>query len=180
MLRMFLSWLWLTVLACPCWALDPAGEAFFARLLALDGRTFTGTTVFPTDPAHEMVGKPLHLRVQVLSPSEIHVPFGVGDDASRTWILRRSPEGLILKHQHLLADGSPDPITNYGGTAVPRLLSLMQAFPADAETAAMLPEAASNVWALAFSPDGRTLTYTLERDQRPRYQARFELTADNP
>lgn len=165
----------LTLLAClagPAFS-EEASEAFFRRLMALNGCVFTGVTVFPTDPQHEMVGKPLELRFQAVSADELRVPFRVGEDASRMWILRRTPQGLLFKHDHRLADGSPDPITNYGGLAVARLMSGLQVFPADAETAAMLPEARSNVWALQLSPDGRTLTYSLERHQTPRYEARF-------
>lgn len=157
--------------------LDAASEAFFMRLHRLDGRVFTGATVFPTDPAHEMVGKRLVLRVQAASPDEVRIPFLVGEDASRTWILRRTPRGLLFKHDHRLADGTPDPVTNYGGLAVPGLLSGVQVFPADGETAAMLPEASSNVWCLRLSPDGRTLTYSLERHQEARYEACFQLDA---
>lgn len=155
--------------------LDPASEAFFQRLFQMDGRVLTGTTAYPTDPDHDMVGKPLVLRVKVLSADEVQIPFAVGEDASRTWILKRTNEGLLFKHDHRLPDGSPDPVTNYGGLAVPGLMSGIQLFPADAETARMLPEAVSNVWCLQLSPDGKTLVYSLERHQQPRYEARFEL-----
>lgn len=153
---------------------DPASEAFFRRMLALDGQVFTGTTLHPTDPKHEMVGRPLVLRFQVVSADELRIPFSVGEDASRTWILKRTPEGLLFKHDHRLPDGSPDPVTNYGGLAVPGLMSGVQLFPADAGTVRMLPEARSNVWCLQLSPDGRTLLYSLERHQQPRYEARFQ------
>lgn len=166
----------LALLAAPVLAdEDSASAAFFARMMALDGRVFRGTTTFPTNPDHDMVGKPLELRFQASSPDELRVPFRVGDDASRTWILRRTPRGLLFKHDHRLADGSPDPITNYGGFAVPGLMSGVQVFPADQETATMLPEASTNVWCLQLSPDGRTLTYSLERHAKARYEARFTL-----
>jgi len=154
---------------------DPASDAFFRRLLALNGRVLKGATVHPTDPQHEMVGKPLVLRVQVVSADEVRVPFAVGEDASRTWVLKRTPEDLLFKHDHRLPDGSPDPVTNYGGLAVPGLMSGVQLFPADGQTVQMLPEASSNVWCLQLSPDGRTLVYSLERHQQPRYEARFQL-----
>ncbi|GMU56525.1 MAG: hypothetical protein AMXMBFR33_56710 [Candidatus Xenobia bacterium] len=154
---------------------DPASLAFFERWRALDGRTFEGRMVYPTDrPDHEMAGKPMLLRVQVVSAEEIRIPFQVGEDASRTWILRQTVDGLLLKHDHRLADGSPDPVTMYGGLALPGGLGLVQIFPADRETAAMLPEASSNAWCLEFSPDGQRLTYTLERHQQPRFQAVFQ------
>lgn len=166
----------LLVLTAPLLAQpDPASLAFFERWRALDGRVFEGRMVFPTDrPDHDMAGKPMRLQVQVVSEQEIRVPFKVGEDASRTWILRLTDEGLLLKHDHRLADGSPDPITMYGGLALSNGLGLAQIFPADRETAAMLPEASSNVWCLEFSPDGKELTYTLERHQQPRFQAVFQ------
>lgn len=158
------------LLTAPAWSTDPASEAFFRRLAELDGKTATGMTLFPTDPAHEMVGKPLELRFEKVSDTELRVPFRVGDDASRTWILRLTDGGLVFKHDH-----GHDPVTNYGGVAVPGLMSGVQLFPADEETTRLLPEAATNVWCLMLSPDGSRLTYSLERHHEPRYQAVFEL-----
>lgn len=155
---------------------DPAARAFFDHLTRLDGRSFQGRMAFPLDqPDHDMAGKPMRLKVDVVSPEEIRVPFQVGEDRSRTWILRLTPAGLSLQHDHRLADGSPDPVNLYGGTALAGGLGLTQIFPADAHTAGVLPEASSNVWMLQLSPDGKSLVYALERHQEPRFQAVFEL-----
>jgi len=34
-----------------------------------------------------------------------------------------------------------------------------------------IPAAVTNVWTISLSPDGRKLTYYLERDAKPRFKA---------
>jgi len=161
-------------------AQETASRAFFQRLKALDGKRFAGSMVFPADkPDHEM-NKPMMIHFQVKSQDEIRVPFRVGDNASRTWVLRLSPEGLLLKHDHRLPDGSPDPINLYGGWALPGGVAGGQMFPADEETSKMLPAASTNCWMLWLSPDGKTLSYYLERSFEPRFQATFDLSKPLP
>ena len=71
--------------------------------------------------------------------------------------------------------GTPDRITMYGGWAAPNGTAHMQRFPADAETAKLIPEATTNVWTLQMIPDKRQFTYYLERNNEARYKARFNL-----
>ena len=149
-------------------------SSLFDFLHALDGKTFPGRMTFPSDPNHEM-NKPMQITVQVVSDEEIRIPLQVGDDRSRTWVLTRSEAGVQLKHDHRHADGSPDEVTNYGGLASKVELGTQLVFPADQETANMLPEAASNAWSLRISPDGSQLFYYLERHAKPRFEAAFNL-----
>jgi hypothetical protein len=53
----------------------------------------------------------------------------------------------------------------------------LQRFPADAETAKLIPEAATNVWTLQIVPEKQQFTYSLERHAEPRYRALFNLKA---
>jgi hypothetical protein len=55
------------------------------------------------------------MHVRVCRDDEIQIPLHVGENRSRTWILTRTAEGLRLKHDHRLEDGSDDPVTQYGG-----------------------------------------------------------------
>jgi len=48
---------------------------------------------------------------------------------------------------------------------------LKQSFPADAYTAGLIPEAATNEWFLSFNEAGDELTYYLERHGQPRFRA---------
>lgn len=151
-----------------------AGEAradFFAGLSGLCGATFEGASVFPRDPADAFAGKKLVAHVASCGVDEIRIPFVVGEDRSRTWIIRRDQAALTLKHDHRHADGTPDEVTMYGGAAGETGSALSQSFLADAHTAKLIPAAATNVWTLSLSPDGRKLTYYLERDAKPRFKA---------
>ncbi len=143
---------------------------------SLCGQSFSGKVVFPADGKDPFAGAPLLMTVQTCSDSTIHIPFAVGEDKSRTWVISKTPEGLQLKHDHRHEDGTPDEITLYGGLALTSANELEQRFPADAYTAQLLPAAATNEWILAISPDGRTFSYILKRDNQLRFQADFDLT----
>ncbi|MBA2436542.1 MAG: hypothetical protein H0V54_15925, partial [Chthoniobacterales bacterium] len=83
--------------------------------------------------------------------------------------------GLRLKHDHRHPDGTPDKQTNYGGWATNDGTATRQQFPADEETAALIPEAATNIWTLEIDREKRTFLYALERNKAPRYRAVFAL-----
>ena len=150
-------------------------RAFFANLKKLCGQQFAGETVFPQDEKHPMAGKRLVMSVEVCREKELRIPFRVGEDKSRTWILTLTDKGLLLKHDHRHADGTPDEITMYGGLGTPSGTQYKQSFPADGETAKLIPEAVTNVWTLEILPDKMQFVYYLERNQEPRYKALFNL-----
>ena len=144
---------------------------FFERIRSMCGARFEGQSIFPDDPQDSFYGLPLVAVVQSCEEREIRIPFHVGDDTSRTWVLRRVAGGLELKHDHRHADGTPDEITLYGGTTAESGTGLAQSFPADEYTAALIPDAATNEWFLTLSDEGRALTYYLERHGAPRFKA---------
>ena len=96
-----------------------AQRAFFRNLKRLCGRKFEGETVFPPDKDHPMAGKRLVMFVETCGEKELRIPFRVGEDESRTWVLSLTDEGLLFKHDHRHADGTPDEVTMYGGLAAP-------------------------------------------------------------
>ena len=153
------------------------GPSVFDVLYQLDGKSYSGGMTYPADSAHPM-NKPMRITVEVVSENEVRVPFAVGEDRSRTWILRRSSEGISLKHDHRHSDGTPDEVTNYGGVDRVQVLGRQLVFPADEETKSMLPEAATNVWSLRLSPDGKQLYYYLERHKEARFEAHFDLSRE--
>ena len=152
-------------------------RAFFENLKKLCGQQFEGETVFPHDKNHPLAGKRLVMSVETCREKEIRIPFHVGEDKSRTWVLTLTAEGLLFKHDHRHADGTPDEITLYGGLAAPSGTQYMQSFPADAETAKLIPEAATNVWTLEIKAEKQQFIYYLERHKEPRYKALFNLKA---
>jgi len=135
------------------------------------GARFEGESVFPDDPGDAFRDQLLVAVIETCDADEIRVPFIVGSDASRTWLLTRTVNGLQFKHDHRHPDGTPDEVTLYGGIAIEAGSPLSQSFPADSYTADLIPEASTNEWFLSFSDDGQQLTYYLERHGKARFKA---------
>ncbi len=100
----------------------------------------------------------------------------MGDDKSRTWVLTRGDDNLILlKHDHRLKDGSEDTVTQYGGRSPNTGLADIQFFPADQFTSNLLEHASNNVW--WFTVDDTSFTYNLRRIGTDRFfSVKFDLT----
>lgn len=159
---------------------DPAAE-FLSALAQHCGKAYAGRIVAndPATPNDAYVGKALVMHVRECWTDEVKVPFHVGDDHSRTWVLTRKPEGLQLKHDHRHADGSSDVLTMYGGISVDAGSSQRQEFPADSESKALfereqIPVSSANVWAMEIVP-GERFVYELTRPNRV-FRVEFDLT----
>ena len=152
---------------------------FFKNLEALKGKTFIGKAIYMPDTTNtnDFWGKKLSFTVtQQGKKSELRMPFHVGDNKSRTWVLTKRMNGIQLKHDHRHDDGSPDSITNYGGDSDVKIsTALAQYFPADEFTARLLPAAAKNRLIMEFSHDKKKFYYTLERNNILRFKAEFDL-----
>lgn len=160
------------LLLASCQSVPPPQPAdlFMARLQALCGRAFAGRVV-TSDPADAaFAGERLVMHVRECRADEVRIPFHVGDDRSRTWIVTRTTEGLRLKHDHRHADGSPDALTMYGGEAVGPGTPERQTFPADAESIALFRRtgrevSVTNIWAMEAGPSA--FAYELRRPPIP-------------
>ncbi len=120
------------------------------------------------------------MHVRECSDGEIRIPFHVGDDRSRTWVITRSPDGLRLKHDHRLTDGSEDEVTQYGGDTRDTGTVEWQEFAADAHTAQLLPASATNIWTVEVVP-GQLFAYALRREGTDRrFRVEFDLTQPVP
>lgn len=118
---------------------------------------------------------PLLMHVKSCEDGSIKIPFFVGEDKSRTWILKLSNDRISLKHDHRHKDGSEDKITQYGGITSNAGLANMQIFPADQETVNLLPQAAGNVWWITIDKD--FFTYNLRRIGSDRlFTVKFDLS----
>ena len=162
-------------------------DAFVANLRALCGQAFAGTveTDVPAAPGNDaFAGQPLVMHVRQCDEEELRIPFHVGEDRSRTWVLTRTGAGLRLKHDHRHADGSPDAVTLYGGDTADAGSDLRQEFPVDAESVAMferegLSASVSNTWAMELVP-GERFTYELSRPGGRLFRVAFDLSAPVP
>lgn len=175
MQRLLIPVLLVVTLAPVAAGASDARDEFFENIANLCGSSFEGYSSFPPDPDHAFAGQLLVATVASCSASEIRVPFVVGENRSRTWILTRSDRGLSLKHDHRHEDGTPDEITMYGGWAGEEGSAWSQSFAADEHTRELIPAAATNVWTLSLAPDGSGLTYALERHSKPRFEATLTL-----
>lgn len=157
-------------------AVQPA-DAFWASLSELCGQAFEGRVEesIPPDPGFD--GETLVMHVRECGDDEMRIPFHVGDDRSRTWVLTRTDDGLRLKHDHRHEDGSPDEITDYGGDTPDAGTATRQDFHADDHTAELVPAAATNIWTVGVDRDAGTFTYALRREGTDRrFRAVFDLT----
>ena len=169
----------LALLAAGCVSSKNAPTAapdFFGRLSTLCQQSYQGKVVFPEGGKDPFAGQKLLMHVQSCSPTEIRVPFQVGENKSRTWVVTNRSQGLLLKHDHRHADGTPDSVTMYGGYAKAGGTAYRQGFPADEYTAKLLPAAATNEWETVLSEDQKTFSYILKRGGELRFQADFDLT----
>jgi len=164
-------------------------DAFMAAIAAHCGQAYAGRVVEDTpaptgkDPfgGQRLV---MHVRGCADPAHELRIPFHVGDDHSRTWVLTRTENGLKLKHDHRHADGSPDAITLYGGDSKPPGTAARQQFPADGESVAMFRRAdmlasTHNTWAMEIDPD-QTFVYELTRPEGRRFRVAFDLSKPVP
>lgn len=158
-------------------ATDPQ-EAFWANLTELCGEAYAGEIVAsaPEGTDDDFAGREMVMHGRECEDDVIRIPFHVGDDRSRTWIITRTEDGLRLKHDHRHEDGSPDELTMYGGDTEDEGTANRQRFHADQETAEMLPAAATNIWTIGIEP-GQTYTYELRREGTDReFRVEFDLT----
>lgn len=149
-------------------------QKFWETLKSHCGKAYEGKLVSPeSDP--RFAGR-LVMHVRACEDGMIRIPFFVGDDRSRTWVLTMDDAGLIqLKHDHRHDDGSEDLVTQYGGMASNTGSATTQFFPADQFTANLLPAAVGNVWWITV--DETSFTYNLRRlGSATLFSVRFDLT----
>jgi hypothetical protein len=161
---------------------EPAAERlgpqdqFFANLAELCGNAYRGELVDASETGGDFEGQELVMHVRQCTDDEIHIPFHVGDNRSRTWIISRIDDGLRLKHDHRYEDGTEEELTQYGGDTTESGTAHQQEFHADRETADMLPAAATNVWTVEVHP-GDTYAYALRREgTERRVRVEFDLS----
>jgi hypothetical protein len=155
-------------------------ELFLSRLATMRHREFDGQVNDAYTPNNPFEGQPLVIYVEEATKDGARIAMRVGDDHSRTWVFTRAERGrLHLRHDHRDPDGTPHELTDYGGYAAPGGTPGRQSFPADDATAAMLPEASTNIWTIEIEPSER-FTYELTRHGKPRFRADFDLRAAMP
>lgn len=178
MIRAFVLCTAATLAACTT-ALPPAApDAFMANLKQLCGQTHEGQLV-TTDPADaDFAGKKLVMGAVACTDGEVAIPFAVGDNRSRNWVITRTATGVRLKHIHRHDDGTEDKVSRYGGDTATPGSETRQEFPAgdfskQLFTANKLDRSLTNVWAVEVVP-GKLFAYELRRPGRF-FRVEFDL-----
>ena len=166
---------------CVLAACSPQTEPahIFDQIAGLCGNAFAGTMT-SNDPRDTDFGaSDLVIEVRSCTDQEIRIPFYVGDDLSRTFVLTRLDDGrLRFKHDHRHEDGIPDALSMYGGETAEPAMPSRAAFPADLETKALfdragIPDSKNNTWVIEVSET--RFVYHLTRPGRE-FTAEFDLS----
>lgn len=149
---------------------------FWKQLEAHCGKSYEGIITAGAVEGDGFTGKKLMMHVRSCKKNDIRIPFFVGEDKSRTWVLHKNSNKILsLKHDHRNPDGSEEKLTQYGGISPNVGMENLQMFPADAHTTQILPAAATNVW--WFTIDETSFTYNLRRIGSERvFTVLFDLT----
>ena len=150
-------------------------DAFWASLQRMCGNAYGGQLVQGSAADSAFRQNALVMHVRECSEREVKIPFHLGENRSRTWVVTRTDAGLRLKHDHRHEDGSEDAVTQYGGDTRDAGTAARQEFWADAHTATLIPAAATNVWTMEVMGD--RFAYALRREGTDRrFRVEFDLT----
>lgn len=156
----------------------PSQDNFFNAIKSHCGKAFKGKVTVDNAPSSSFSNKELIMHVRKCSDTQLQVPFHVGNDASRTWIISKSGSGLSLKHDHRHEDGSHDASTMYGGHTLDAGYAQVQSFPADQYSKELfvaqgIPQSMGNTWQMYIYPE--VFTYRMVREGRE-FRVDFDLT----
>jgi hypothetical protein len=150
-------------------------DQFWQKLKEHCGKTYEGTITSGTTANDGFSGKRLVMHVLSCSEDQLLIPFNVGENRSRTWLLTKVKDRIELKHDHRHEDGTNDAVTMYGGTTTNTGLPGIAVFPADQMTIKTIPTAATNVWWMTIN--NTTFTYNLRRIGSDRlFTVTFDIT----
>lgn len=153
-------------------------DSFFSSLAKLCGKAYQGKVTVDNAQSDSFANKALVMHVRKCSDSQLQIPFHVGEDSSRTWIITKTGSGLSLKHDHRHKDGSFDESTMYGGHTIDAGWPQVQSFPADQYSKELfvaqgIPQSVGNTWQMYIYPD--KFSYRLIRQGRE-FRVDFDLT----
>lgn len=161
-----------------CKDLPAPQDAFFDALSEHCGKAYSGQMVSTDAVDSDFGSQSMVMHVRECSDTVVRVPFHVGDDRSRTWVISKTGEGLRLKHDHRHKDGSEDAVTQYGGDTAAEGTESRQEFPVDDYSISMfkregLAASVTNIWAVEITND--IFAYELRREGRF-FRVEFDVT----
>jgi len=153
-------------------------SAFYKNLQLLCGKSFSGREVFVKEGRESWADKPFTMHVTLCDDEQIHIPFHVGENTSRTWMFLNEGGKLRFRHDHRHPDGTPEDLTLYGGYATQSGTPFHQEFPADEYTIDVHPRSEGAVWIVSLSTDMTCFCYQLFHHGELLFQAEFDLTVE--
>jgi hypothetical protein len=165
----------LALLALPTLATaQSAPDDFLKALRAHCGKAYEGRLIDPQPVDSAIARERLVMHVRGCGDT-LRVPFHVGENRSRTWVLTRTASGVRLKHDHRHEDGSEDRVTQYGGDSRASSTTGRMEFPADSFTQTLIPAARTNVWTVELT--ATQFVYQLRREGSDRrFRVEFDLS----
>jgi hypothetical protein len=132
---------------------------------SLEGRLANGDATDKDFASSRLIMGPVRCEM-----NEISIPFAVGENRTRTWVITRTSDGVRLKHVHRHADGHEDTVSRYGGDTAAPGTATRQEFPVDQFSkelflANKLERSVTNTWAVEAVP-GKLFAYELRRANR--------------
>jgi hypothetical protein len=152
-------------------------QEFYNHFKRLEGKKFAGKETYISDTANSWSKLELEMYIREFTDTVIYVPFRVGNNTSRTWMIILE-EGSILRfrHDHRHEDGTPEDLNLYGGYATKDGTQFKQVFPADDFTCQMLERICDNEWTAEFSKDLSKFYYSLRKKGKLIITVEFDLT----
>lgn len=162
--------MWLTLTACASLNEQPSHDLFMANLETFCGKSLEGRLTNGDASDRDFASSRLVMGPVRCAPGEVSIPFAVGDNRTRTWVITRTADGARLKHVHRHADGLEDKVSRYGGDTTGPGTATRQEFPADQFSrdlfmANKLERSVTNIWAVEAMP-GKGFAYELRRANR--------------
>jgi len=158
---------------------------FFDNFAEHCGNAYPGGLTLEPEGDEMLTGsEQLIVHFRECNENQLRVPFHIeleedaSWDRSRTWIFTKHDDGLEIRHDHRMPDGSEDEVTMYGGHTVGIGTANTQEFqsvPRTQETGTF------RGWRIEIFP-GERYTYGTIRDTTWSWRVDFDLTEpiENP
>ena len=166
-------------------------DLWWQGIEALCDKAFEGRLVSSDEVDARFAAETMTMHVRRCEAERIEIPFHVGENRSRTWVLtRKAGDGgaaggtVHLQHDHRHEDGTEDVVTLYGGLSNDEGSAEVQYFPVDEYSKELfkqneLPDSVANTWSFELVP-GERFSYVMRRPGR-HFQVDFDLkTAVDP
>ncbi len=148
---------------------------FLKNLASLCGQSFRGQETYMAPGRESWAEKDFVMHVVLCESDQVHIPFHLDDDTSRTWMFLVENGRLRFRHDHRYPDGTPEEMTLYGGYSDGTGTPFVQRFPADQYTVDLLTDTLDRQWNVVMDENLTRFSYQLQYMGEVVFQADFDL-----